>query len=752
MRIDIALKNIGPHSDTHLIKNVSSINMAIFAENGSGKSFFSKSFKRIAEQKTLNQKNTEAARALIKKSASMISFGAQEGSLSFSLRPDSGAEIESTIRFKPDALPEVRESSNPFIFHVFNSEYVRENLEAVHYRPEDKVSGFILGKVNIDLSKEREELSKLEEKGRALRADIMRAVEDAKSELRGLGVQLNTTEYKQITFDNVEKQTKTSENRSFDEVRSLYEGFLTLPEGLDDLPKIEVPDLSKLNAVVSEVHTLLTGAFTLSYFEEAFKKEISTKQDFVEKGLEYSDGEHCPFCGQKYNSDAKKLIERYTAFLADEEASVLKKIQQVKEEIQRYSDRVAHTIQRNSSLLAKYNALRKYFPSFAENEWVLVDIEITSLMDAVCSSLEQKKKNIREIISEPSLEALIAAVGTIADIIQKNNISAVRLNTAKNNSTSERLLLRKSLCNAKLNQLIAEEESTLEQLKQMRAAYQEQKRLIDEKEEQARIDKKALVIADLQANLDRFFCGKYQFDPERFCITFKDIALQENTEDVLSDGEKSIVALCYYFANIHAIVDRETDYGRLCFILDDPVSSMDFNYVYNVAQIIRNIGKIKNITSYVRFIVLTHNMEFMSILVRNKIAKQKYVLTNGAFEDFNNQYVMPYMSNLIDIYQVANRAVKPRHTIPNSIRHLLETIYRFEGSQGEFTDFILSNDKLREKGSLYSLIEDQSHGGWRESKGYTDETIIDACKGVIDFINDKYHGQIQEVKKILEVS
>ena len=32
-----------------------------------------------------------------------------------------------------------------FILHVFNSEYVKENLESVRYEPEDKVSGFILG-------------------------------------------------------------------------------------------------------------------------------------------------------------------------------------------------------------------------------------------------------------------------------------------------------------------------------------------------------------------------------------------------------------------------------------------------------------------------------------------------------------------------------------------------------------------------------------------------------------------------------
>lgn len=750
LRLDIELKNIGPHSDTHLVKNVSSINMAIFAENGSGKSFISKSFRRITERKRLDEADSESVRALIKKSAPMISFGEREGTLSFSLRPASGMEVRSSIRFMPNSLPEISEDSDPLIFYVFNSEYVRENLEAVHYRPEDKVSGFILGKVNIDLSRERQELSRLEEQGKALRANIEKAIANALSELHGSGVQQNTTEYRQITFESVSKRAKTAEKRPYEEVRALYETFLALPEGIEDLPKTEEPDLSRLKAIAAEIQALLEGEFTLSYFEEAFKKEISPKQDFVERGLELSDGERCPFCGQTYNDAAHKLIDRYTAFLENEEASVLRRIQQAQAEIRRYSGQVALIIQKNASLNAKYNGLRKYFPSFANDEWNLIDVDISALCDSICVALDRKKSNIREVISEPKLDALKSAVETVADDIRKNNLTAFRLNSAKNNSTSERLRLRKALCSAMLNQLITAEEPNLEQLFQIGEAFLEQKRLIEEKESQARIDKKALVVSELQRILDRFFSGKYQFDPERFCITFRDNALLENTEDVLSDGEKSILALCYYFANVHAVIEREHEYSRLCFVLDDPVSSMDFNYVYNVAQTIRDIGSIPNITSYVRFIVLTHNMEFMSILVRNHIVKQKYVLANGIFEDFNDHYVMPYMWNLIDIYNVANRAEKPRHTIPNSIRHLLETIYRFEGSQGEFTDFILSQVKLREKGSLYSLIEDQSHGGWRESKGYTDETIIDACLGVIEYLRAEYPGQIQEVEAILE--
>ena len=111
-------------------------------------------------------------------------------------------------------------------------------------------------------------------------------------------------------------------------------------------------------------------------------------------------------------------------------------------------------------------------------------------------------------------------------------------------------------------------------------------------------------------------------------LVYQDRALIENTDYVLSDGEKSILAFCFFLANIHGVVENESDYNRLFLVIDDPVSSMDFNYVYNVAQAIRNIKKEPEI-GRIRYLVLTHNMEFMSILVRNKIVSKKFLLSDG---------------------------------------------------------------------------------------------------------------------------
>ena len=188
------------------------------------------------------------------------------------------------------------------------------------------------------------------------------------------------------------------------------------------------------------------------------------------------------------------------------------------------------------------------------------------------------------------------------------------------------------------------------------------------------------------------------------------------------------------------------------FVIDDPVSSMDFNYVYNVAQVIRGLKK-HNRMERIRYIILTHSMEFMSILVRNKIVSKKCILSHGKFTDFKNNYIMPYTYNLMDIYSESIGKGSHSHTIPNSIRHVLETMYHFEGSKGvndNLEEYITNNDILKKNSSLYSLINDHSHGAIRMNNGYTEEILEKACQTVVSFINSKYPGQIEEIKSILQ--
>lgn len=670
--------------------------------------------------------------------------------LSLSIAPDGQPQKNLSVRFEIGSLPIVSDNTG-LIYHVFNSEYVRENLEAVRYHPEDKVSGFILGKANIDLSKEKEQLENYKKSELEAIGKIRDMVASTQRELKAKGIQSNTKEYLAITFESVLRGETNSEDQSYTSLVEKYDILKSMPEHMQDISYRPFPDDIKSFIVILEnANEIIENKYTLSSFSEEFKKKFKDNQAFIEAGLQLSNGESCPFCGQKYNRDAFALIDDYNSFLQDEESKIIKTINGIIAKITTFSANFLASSRFAKDSSNEYDKVKKYFPSFCETYISCVDVATTQqVLDKICEALEAKKHMISQkgASIKPSIDIIKAELSDYKRVEIENIGRVKELNSNKNNISAERLRLRKALCNARFNQLIEESEKTRSDIVTVRECINDLTKEISEKENKVRIDKRKKLIEKLKDYLAIFFKDKYDFDEKQFSVVFQDRALIENTDYVLSDGEKSILAFCFFLANIHGVVENESDYNRLFLVIDDPVSSMDFNYVYNVAQAIRNIKKEPEI-GRIRYLVLTHNMEFMSILVRNKIVSKKFLLSDGTISDFKDDYVMPYTANLLDIYKVSIGGMKPIHTIPNQIRHVLETTYRFEGSCGGFDDYILNNEILGKNGCLYSLIEDHSHGGVRTSKGYTDNMLIDSCRMVVDFIASKYPGQIEEVKRL----
>ena len=150
MKFDFGLRirNIGPLKDINLNTKFSTNKTVIYAKNGSGKSFFSRTLQKI-----------EASNTTI--SNSLISFGEQKSDLKIEI---GSGEKEPTryfeIELNRDSEANIKLSSDSYILHVFNSRYVEDNIKKRSYAPvEDKLrNGYILGKGNIDLTKEKEEL------------------------------------------------------------------------------------------------------------------------------------------------------------------------------------------------------------------------------------------------------------------------------------------------------------------------------------------------------------------------------------------------------------------------------------------------------------------------------------------------------------------------------------------------------------------------------------------------------------------
>lgn len=93
LRFEMSFQGIGPHKKTTFDDRIDSINMAIYAGNGSGKSFISKSFKRATDVASQDVSNDLKAQGLIAKSNAMIRFGERQGSIVCASRPRESPEM-----------------------------------------------------------------------------------------------------------------------------------------------------------------------------------------------------------------------------------------------------------------------------------------------------------------------------------------------------------------------------------------------------------------------------------------------------------------------------------------------------------------------------------------------------------------------------------------------------------------------------------------------------------------------------------
>lgn len=331
--------------------------------------------------------------------------------------------------------------------------------------------------------------------------------------------------------------------------------------------------------------------------------------------------------------------------------------------------------------------------------------------------------------------------------LQKANAEVVKhANSVKDNSKTERLTLRRKLCNAKALFLHAELQQPFENLKKKQSDLRKLNGDIEAKEQTAKVRKRDKVYETLEAMLDNFFAGKYQIDRDTFQIKFRGSKLNGNASKVLSDGEKSIVAFCWYLAETHTLVEKETDYDRLFFVIDDPISSMDFHFVYAVAQVLRSIKSVFGMSRHERMWVFTHNIEFFSIVARNHVLVATYMLKPGNIVQFNHQLLLPYENHLFDLLEIAERGKTPNHTTGNSIRHVIETISKFEDPEISMEKYIANSPELQEDPCIFSLCQDLSHGTVRRELPYDEELLKGACKAVIAFVEHRYPGQVHKLR------
>ena len=749
IKVKLKCSNIAPLVNLDNEFENSSLKIGVFANNGCGKTFISRMFRLL--EKPLDNGGEDACVA--SDTDRLITMGKSNASFGFRITDDAGAAVEDvTINLAKSTAPTI--PATKYLYHTFNQDYVDENIRALDFEHTEDVQGFILGKTNIDLTEDDKKLKGITDARTTLKNDITTKIGAYISKyIASIANIKRLGEYSQYVSADVflthGDSWKSDLSKGVNDYITDFDKVKSVPENLDDISRISKFEFSE--ELLSEIQTILATAYTLSSFGEEFKAEMREKQEFVEKGLvlvKTSEG-RCPFCKQKMDSDALSLIDRYNDFITNEEAKTIKRIQALIQIVETKRKELAGVKSRNIAAINRYNDYKtKYIPSCENNN--LEDLNITQVDDSLTfikSALEEKHKDISVVVStEESVEELNDKIIAFNDLVESNNKLIDDINLKKNSIGEENKNIRRNICKAAYNYWVEKYDKEQKQYIEYGKQEENLRKEIEKKRASQKIEKKKLVAETIKKVLDYFFSGKYSLDEKTFRLVFQSKTLEKNqTKNVLSEGEKNIVAFAYYLGDTYTIIEKEDDYKKLFFIIDDPISSMDFTYVYTLSGVIRDIKSIFPKMERVRHIVLTHNSDFIRILYSNNILDKVMLLKNCALYEWNDNFTVPYINHLLDIYRVARKGEKATHTTANSIRHIIETIDKFESintNEDSVKEFIRNNIPNDKKS--YTYINDLSHGGWRtEQPPMTEDDYKEVCETIVVLVEKRYPNQVK---------
>ena len=224
----------------------------------------------------------------------------------------------------------------------------------------------------------------------------------------------------------------------------------------------------------------------------------------------------------------------------------------------------------------------------------------------------------------------------------------------------------------------------------------------------------------------------------------------------LSEGEKTLISFLYFLEVCNGELDATS--GKLkrdrIIVIDDPISSLSHNYVYDIASLIRRQVLIPK-DRFKQVIILTHNLFFFHEMV--KLLKEDGEKAVAMFRITKSEYssVVPMAEREIQndyqaFWQTIKDALQGRtspNVMPNMMRNILEYYFSFVHQAPTLRQALmeLSEDKPEFR-AFYRYINRESH---TDSVNLTDfgeidpGTFIDRFKDV--FVKTKFEAHFDKM-------
>ncbi len=533
----------------------------------------------------------------------------------------------------------------------------------------------------------------------------------------------------QITLDEIEinnfyEASKDEIKYQEDALTNLEKDFNELDEAMkkfDDLKEMELPkdyQRDKLKSLFSFDIDKEAGQVS-----EKIKEHISkVGREFIEKGIKLQKempDNACPFCTQKILNG---IIQDYTSYFN-------KSIESFNQNSLNMSEILKNTLNQWNikKILQSFERFEPFMEDFSKNKESLENKleQIKVLLEELQKEVDKKEgvKNEKKFqetdkkLSE-NYKKLQKCVNETRNILNqkkeqkkkleklKTDLKEARIKKAKHDSYDWQKIkkeaeIKLSVLNRgheRLNCLLEKIDNKLKKLN-----------------EQKRPDIKAINNYLKALNLP-----KYSLNKDYRIVLNSDVLENSEAKIILSDGEKTTLVFAYFLARLKLFYKKE-DLKNLVVVIDDPISSLDEQRIYNTTCLVAKINqelareKLSNEKDRAQVFVLTHNHTFMARLI-NMVGKHaryfqlernqnqlKIVCKNKVVGYFDTFYLLLFK----EVYEFAKKEkvqddFKEAINYGNKVRILLESFLKIN-----FIDSFLTekHDGVFKEGMLKHLIE-----------------------------------------------
>ncbi|MGL2803780.1 AAA family ATPase [Helicobacter pylori] len=451
---------------------------------------------------------------------------------------------------------------------------------------------------------------------------------------------------------------------------------------------------------------------------EKIKEHISkVGREFIEKGIKLQKempDNACPFCTQKIPNE---IIQEYTSYF--------------NKSVETFNQRSLEMSGTLKNILDQWN-IKEILQSFEKFEPFMENFSQNK------ESLEKALEQIKVLLEELQKEVDKKEGAKNKEEFQKidKKLLEIQENIQKHVNETRKILNERKKQKEKLEKLKTElKEARIKKAKHDSYDWQKSKReaegklsvlnrgherlnclleKIDNKLKKL-YEQKRPDIEAINSYLKALNLPKYSLHEDYRIVLNSDALENSKAEMILSDGEKTTLAFAYFLARLKLFYKKE-NLKNLVVIIDDPISSLDEQRIYNTSDIVAKInqelaGEALKDEDKVQVFVLTHNHTFMARLI-NMVGKHaryfqlernqnqlKIVCKNEVVGYFDTFYLLLFK----EVYEFAKKEkvqddYNEAINYGNKVRILLESFLKInfiDSFLGEKHDGVFKKDRIK---------------------------------------------------------